>query len=730
MPVTIHDVAKFAGVASVTVSRVINGATNVKAETRAKVERAIEELGYVPNVAARSLRSQQNYTLALIVTDITTVFWTTVARGVEDAAQSGGYSVLLCNTDENPAKQMKYVDAVLQQRVDGVIIAPYSGDLTHLNKLRDLRIPTVIVDRRVEGWDGDSVRSDSIAGAQALTQHLISVGHRRIAMISGPVGTSTADDRVVGYSLALHKAGISLDPHLIRRGQYQASSGRKLADELFDEGLNPSAIVAANGAIAMGVIEALRDRGMNVPQDVALVCFDETPDMTQFFPFLTTVTQPAYDIGVNAAQLLLSRIGSETPLYPRHIILPSRLVLRYSCGRFLAQAGDGKTVSLKLIEDRSETVLVKPLEQSDREILLNEVVGLNRSPHSLNYRDGDLYRPNIQRLLKVLHHQEADRVPYFESGALSTSVLEYVLGRRLLSTASYGQTAASEISPEDRVEFAQRLGIDVVPCEIDWQLGSIPKELGPGFVAAVRQACPPLSLAQHFSQMESFLRAAQGSGVGVYASFSSFFDNTMRAVGEDRMQAALIDFTNILEELMDMVVKHQAKVIRAICDRFWADLSFVSIRDDLFCRASFTVDSGVLTELVLPRMKQLIAPAKEHDLLVALDTCGTVEDILPALYESGFDIVQSLDPRLNDLAAIKERWQGKLAFVGGMPTDLLVDGSKEAVEAQVREFCESLAPGGGFVLGRSPGTLENVLPQNYVAMIQAIHQSGYWGQHQ
>ena len=727
MSVTIHDVAKFAGVSSVTVSRVINGESNVKAETRARVEHVIEELGYVPNLAARGLRSQQMFTLALIVADIATVFWTTVARGVEDAAQGGGYSVLLCNSDEDPAKQMKYLDAVLQQRVGGVIIAPYSEDLTQLNKLRDLKIPTVIIDRRVENWDGDSVRTDSIAGAQALTRHLISVGHRRIAMISGPVGTSTADDRVAGYSLALHKAGIPLDPRFVRRGEYRASSGRKLTDELFEEGLKPTAILAANGAIAMGVVDSLRDRGMHVPQDIALVCFDETPDMTQFFPFLTTIAQPAYDIGMNAAQLLLSRINASVPLQPREVILPTRLVLRYSCGRFLNQVGSDRNVSLELIDDRSETVLVKPLDQSDRDLLSNDAIRSNRSEPVLNYRDGALYRSSASRLLKTLHHQEADRVPCFESRSVSQAVLEYVLGRHLHLTPRDPQKAGDDISPEDYVEFAQRLGIDAVSCEIAWRLGPVSRKPGPGFATLIQQTFPPPSLAQQFTRLESYLRAVRGSSVGVYVSFSSFFDNTLRVVGEDGLLAALADSRSAIEELMDMVVRHQERVMRAICDRFGDDLSFVSIRDDLFSRHSLDIDAELLNEIILPRMTRLAAPAKEHGLLVALDTDGPIETVLPALYEAGFDIIQSVDPDVNNLPVMKAEWQGKLAFVGGISTNLLVNDSLGAIDDQVREICERLAPGGGFVLGSSAGVPDEVLPQNYVAMIQAAHKYGYLG---
>lgn len=350
---TINDVAKRAGVSPVTVSRVINNAGNVSAATRKKVELAIEELGYVPSVMARSLRSKRTRTLALIVPDITNPFWTTVARGVEDTAQSRDYSVFLYNTDENPVKQQRCLDVVVAQRVDGVIIAPYDSDAQNLAQLRKRNIPTVIIDRRIEGWDVDSVHGDSVSGAKTLVQHLISLGHERIAMISGPAKTSTAEDRVIGYCMALAEAGITLDIRLIMRGEYRALSGEKLTRRVLDEGLDPTAIFAANNALAMGAVQALGKRGLRIPQDIALVCFDDLPNVSCLFPFLTVVVQPAYDMGVHAAKLLLSRLDGEVSLQPCHVVLPTRLIVRHSCGSRL-QDDDQPTLSLPLPEDARE----------------------------------------------------------------------------------------------------------------------------------------------------------------------------------------------------------------------------------------------------------------------------------------------------------------------------------------------------------------------------------------
>jgi LacI family transcriptional regulator len=334
---TINDVAKRAGVSPVTVSRVLNGAPNVNAATRERVNQAIAELGYVPNVVARSLRLRRTRSLALILPDITNPFWPTVARGVEDAAQQDGYTVLLCNSDENAGKQARYLEAVVSQQVDGVIIAPCDSDSAKLAMLRERSIATVIIDRKVDGWDVDTVRGDSVGGAHALVRHLVELGHRRIAMLTGPMETSTSQDRVAGYEAALEHAGLPCDPELVCYGEFREASGREMMEKVLKSCPDVTAVFAANNAIALGVVEALGKRGLRVPQDIALVCFDDLAPASQLFPFLTVAEQPAYEIGFEAARLLLHALQADAPLAPQHVMLPGRLIIRYSCGSRLAE---------------------------------------------------------------------------------------------------------------------------------------------------------------------------------------------------------------------------------------------------------------------------------------------------------------------------------------------------------------------------------------------------------
>jgi len=735
---TINDVAKRAGVSPVTVSRVINNASNVSPATRQKVERAVQELGYVPSVAARSLRLKRTRTLALILPDITNTFWTTVARGVEDAAQRREYAVFLGNTDEDAVKQRRYLDFVVGQRVDGVIIAPHDSDARHLAQLRERDIPTVIIDRRIEGWEVDSVLGDSLSGAMALVQHLIGLGHQRIAMLSGPAGASTAEDRVAGYCMALTETGIALEPGLIRRGEYNSASGEEMTHQVLDEGLNPTAIFAANNAIAMGVIDALEQRGLHIPQDVALVCFDDFPNISHLFPFLTVAVQPAYDMGINAAQLLFSRLDSEVSLQPRHVVLPTRLIVRHSCGSRLSDQ-EGCILSLPLVKDarREQSSMVKPLSPEERRAASALTPGLIMSVPLGKRRSSHCDKSDVNRLLKVLQHQEADRVPHLELWVTSKSVYEYVLEHELKYDIVDALVGEQSIGPEDAVDFALRLGMDAVVCNFSWRPNNIFRSAADGTQRYVNGTVkgwadladlePPPSLAAQLSHLERYVRAAQGTGVGVIANFTSFFDSAMLAVGVSDALYMFQDKRPFLENLMDTLLEHQESVMRAVCDRFADDLALVMIKDDVAHNSGLMVHPNMFVEVFSHRMKRLIAPAKEHGKLILMHTDGKMDQVLPILYEIGFDAVNPIQPESNDIFDLREQWAGRLAFVGNIPTTLLAHGSREEIEEKVREYCVRLAQGGGYVLSSSTSIMEGIPPENFVAMIQAAHKYGRFG---
>ena len=326
---TIQDVAKLAGVAPITASRVISHSGYSSRDVRERVLKAVEELGYVPNTLARSLRSRKTETLALILTDITNPFFTTIARGVEDAASDAGYTVIFCNTDESEEEERKYLNVMLQKRVDGILLVPAGGGLKSLQMARDQHTPVVVIDRRAGGENVDVVRCDSEGGASDLARLLISLGHQRIVMLTGPEGVSTADDRAAGYRLAMDEAGLESQ---ILTGSFTQASGGEMTRQALSAQPQPSALIAANNFIAIGALIALREMGLRVPEDVALVGFDDLPAGLVTFPFLTVAAQPAYEMGCRATRRLIERLKGIGDDEGREIVLPTEIILRASSG--------------------------------------------------------------------------------------------------------------------------------------------------------------------------------------------------------------------------------------------------------------------------------------------------------------------------------------------------------------------------------------------------------------
>ena len=709
-----------------TVSRVLNNASNVKPSTRERVLEAVEELGYVPSGVAKSLRSKRTHTLALLVPDGANAFWTTVARGVEDAAQDRGYSVLLCNTDENPTKQQNYLDLVIRQQVDGVVLAACNTDAQNLDKLRRARIPTVAIDRYIKGWDVDTVMGDSITGARALVRHLIGLGHQRIAMLSGPATTSTASDRVVGYRIALAEAGLAYDPRLMKEGEYRALSGERLTQQLLGEGLAPTAIFAANNALLLGAIVALEKRGLRVPQDIALVCFGDLPNTSHFFPFLTVADFASYEMGVNAAQLLFSRLEAEVELKRRCVVLPSRLIIRHSCGSKMAGGGESTfRLSVPIPSEEDRQILVKPLSPGEVLGFSDYLAGIPPEILQVEQQPSTFEKSVVGRLLTVLQHQESDRIPHLELGIASKGVYKYVLERELETNSGHAGLGGLSISQIDRVEFAQRLGMDAVACRLAWQPeGGL--DGAQGWVKTwsdLEKLESPQSLASQLGCLERHLRAAQGTGVGVVVSLPSFFASALQALGISDLSSCHQD-RPFLEAAIDMLLDYWTRMMWAVCDRFASDLAFVQVDEDLSAAEG---DAELFMEIYPRRMERLIAPAKQHGKLVALHSGGKLDKLLPMVHKVGFEIIYPIQLDAGAVLEIKKTWSGRLALIGEFPAPLLASASPDEIEAQVRETCRRLAPGGGYAIGSSSEITDTVPPENFVAMTRAVHRYGRYG---
>lgn len=300
--------ARAAGVSIATVSRVLANKPHVSVKTRQKVLDAVAALGYRPSRVARSLRSRQTKTIGLIISDIQNPFFTAIVRAVEDIAYAHDYSVVLCNSDEDPDKEALYVGLMVAENMAGVIISPTANAGVACGQLFEASIPIVAIDRKLTGAHVDSVVVDNIAASYQVITHLIEAGHTRIGAVLGTPDVSTGSERQQGYLNALVDHGLPTAPELLRCGVPKTETGYQLATELLALPDPPTALFTGNNLLTVGALRAIHERGLQMPQDVALVAFDEMEWMFVINPPLTVVAQPTYAMGKKAAELLLARI--------------------------------------------------------------------------------------------------------------------------------------------------------------------------------------------------------------------------------------------------------------------------------------------------------------------------------------------------------------------------------------------------------------------------------------
>jgi LacI family transcriptional regulator len=332
----IRDVAERAGVSPATVSRVLNDASTVGPEYRERVLRAIDEVGYRPNRLASNLRRQKAEIIGVVVSDIENPHFTQMVRAVEDAAFRKGYRVLLCNTDEAPQKQKAYLEMLAAERVMGVVISPSDPGGREISDLIDLGIPVIAFDRTVEDPRADAVIADNGAGVWLATEYLIRAGHERIGFVSGLEGVETSIERKLGYERAMREVG--LDPRSAVGG-FRISDGRKATDELLDAG-DFTALIVANNLMTIGALEALRERGISVPEEIALVAVDDPFWAELVEPPLTTLAQPVREMAACAVELLMERLDGRRKR-PRHVVFDFQLRVRGSCGTAVSTKGGG-----------------------------------------------------------------------------------------------------------------------------------------------------------------------------------------------------------------------------------------------------------------------------------------------------------------------------------------------------------------------------------------------------
>ncbi|MBT5073893.1 MAG: LacI family DNA-binding transcriptional regulator [Kordiimonadaceae bacterium] len=325
---TIRDVSKIAGVSVATVSRTLSKPDKVSAKTRKIVEAAIKKTNYKPDMLARNFRTRKSSTIVVLVPDIANPFFSRVIRGIEQTAQSLGYAVLLGDTQGLRTREYTYANMVRTSQTDGIIQLdchiPFEDGI-------DTSAPLVNACDCIRGTDIPSVELDNVTAAQKMTEHLISLGHINIGLITGPLSSTVTKDRLKGYKNALKKNAIAINDTNITVGDYSISSGTLAANDLFKNKTPPSAIFCMNDEMAIGAIQQAKKNGLNVPNDISIAGFDDISFAEFCDPPLTTISQPAEEFGTKAMSMLYDVINGNEP-ENKNTYLPFELIIRDSTG--------------------------------------------------------------------------------------------------------------------------------------------------------------------------------------------------------------------------------------------------------------------------------------------------------------------------------------------------------------------------------------------------------------
>jgi len=328
------EVAKRAQVSIATVSNVIYGTRKVSGQRADRVRAALRELNYHPNQIARSLKVKQTRLLAMVLPDITNPFFPQIVRGAEDAAFSRDYLLVSANTDEQPAREQRILASLWSYRIDGLLLASTGGnahkETSHLHAMLRAGLPIVCLDRSVPKLKTDAILLDNQAGARACVRHLIEQGHKRIAVITGPLELQTGAERLAGYQQAMSEAGLRAAKELTVEADFRIEGGRRAALRLLQGRVRPTAIFVCNGLMAAGVVRAFEEAGVAPLGEIALACFDDISGDGGAPSHITSVVQPSYQMGYQAASMLIDRVEGKLPKRTSILRIAPKLVLRES----------------------------------------------------------------------------------------------------------------------------------------------------------------------------------------------------------------------------------------------------------------------------------------------------------------------------------------------------------------------------------------------------------------
>jgi DNA-binding LacI/PurR family transcriptional regulator len=331
MKVTIHSVAQEAGVSTATVSKVINNTGSISEQTRKKVFAAMKKLNYSPDAAAASLRGKRTKAFGLLVPDISNPFYAEIARRIEDRSHALGYNVIMCNTDNDAAKEKSYLSLLTSQRIDGLVVASAFRSPDLLEELMEKGFPIVLMASEIPKLAINTVTVDDYKGGYLAASHLLSLGHRKIAIIMESVRSNMV--RLAAFKEAMQEAKIPIPDGYIVETEAVIQKGYESAKKLLTLEEKPTAIFACNDILAAGVLQAAKELGVNIPQDLSVVGFDNTVLSTTTSPMLTTVSQPIKEMGTKAVDLLVKEMEGEQT-YKERLLLSPELIIRQSTASF------------------------------------------------------------------------------------------------------------------------------------------------------------------------------------------------------------------------------------------------------------------------------------------------------------------------------------------------------------------------------------------------------------
>ena len=309
---SVKKIAEIAGVSTATVSRVLNGSDKVRESTAKRVMKVVEEMNYRMDHVARRMKVKQTDSLVvgLMITDIDNPFFSSVAKGVEDVVSKNKLVMMICNTNENPEKERFFLNAMLSEKVSGAIIVPTKGNLDFFQDLVEDGFPMVMVDRKPKNLKIDAVSLNNQKGSYEAVKKLVENNHNRIGFVAGIKGLSNTEERLAGYQQALNESGINIKDELIVYGDYVEEGGRKAITKFMSLDEPPTAIFSSNNLMTLGCIKEIYKRKLSIPGDIAIIGFDDSTWAEALIPPLTTVKQPGYELGVNAAELLIKRLAN------------------------------------------------------------------------------------------------------------------------------------------------------------------------------------------------------------------------------------------------------------------------------------------------------------------------------------------------------------------------------------------------------------------------------------